>query len=36
VIVDSDRHFWDLGRFDYHWLTDNREPVRREQDERPL
>jgi L-fuconolactonase len=29
VIVDSHQHFWDLGRFDNPWLTDDLEPVRR-------
>jgi predicted TIM-barrel fold metal-dependent hydrolase len=24
VIVDSHQHFWDLGRFDYPWLTGQR------------
>jgi L-fuconolactonase len=29
VIVDSHQHFWDLDRFDYPWMTDDVEPIRR-------
>jgi L-fuconolactonase len=29
VIVDSHQHFWDLQRFDYPWMTDDLEPIRR-------
>jgi L-fuconolactonase len=29
VVVDSHQHFWDLGRFDYPWMTDDLRPIRR-------
>jgi L-fuconolactonase len=29
VVVDSHQHFWDLERFDYPWLTDDLQPLRR-------
>jgi L-fuconolactonase len=29
VIVDSHQHFWDLERFEYPWMTDDLEPIRR-------
>jgi L-fuconolactonase len=29
VIVDSHQHFFDLERFDYPWMTDGVEPIRR-------
>jgi L-fuconolactonase len=29
VIVDSHQHFWDLERFDYPWLTDGLQAIRR-------
>jgi L-fuconolactonase len=29
VIVDSHQHFWDLERFEYPWMTDDLQPIRR-------
>ncbi len=39
IIMDSHHHFWDLGRFQYPWMTDRVAPLRRNylpEDMKPL
>lgn len=29
AVIDAHQHFWDLGRFDYPWMTGSAAPLRR-------